>query len=90
MGTRSFLQQVLRSLTGPILMLIQACHFGGKPIYTRIRGTYAGALAIMGWLFVGTFFNFFYDATLRATLLAVQYKKPIQTIEGSLIYQLQL
>lgn len=65
-------------------MLIHACHFGGKPIYDRIRSTNAGALAILGWLFVVTFFAFFYDATLRATLLSVQYKKPIHTIEGKL------
>ena len=47
-----------------------------------IRKTLSGRVVLVAWLIAVTFFHFFYSSTLRATLLAVAYNKPVDTVKG--------
>lgn len=64
-------------------MLCHPCNFAlSKGFFRAQRKTVAGSLAIATWLIAISFFVFFYEATLRATLMAIQYQSPINTVQG--------
>ena len=68
---------------GSLLMLCHPCNFAlSKGFFRAQRKTVAGSLAIATWLIAISFFVFFYEATLRATLMAIQYQSPINTVQG--------
>ncbi len=65
-----------------LITLVQPPGIGEKTSTLKIKRTFSGRVSIGTWLVGVTFFNFFYEATLRASLLAVRYEKTLDTIKG--------
>ncbi len=64
------------------VMLIQSLNLDKTRWFLKSKQSRAGSVNVIVWLLAVVSFTHFYDATLRATLLAIRYTKPLDTVEG--------
>ena len=76
------LLQAGKILHGLFFVLVQPFSVGHQSWVTNVVKTQPGAYCISVWFVAVTFFNFFYFSTLRASLMAIPYNKPMDTVKG--------